>query len=494
MRRALAALLTVASIAGATLAGTGASAATACAGEASGGDWIVYGHDDRNTRHQAQPMTLGPGAIASLAATHVFSSAAAGGSGPFNSTPIVEDGCLYIGNQTGWVFALNADTLDVVWKSQINEGSTGLGGTIVGSLVLDRGEVLVLVNKKSGPYVQALDASTGTPTWRTTVDGLPGAFTNSSAAVYDDMLFVGISGDETRPTARGGYALVELRPEGRGAILAHGYTIDDASYDAGYAGGSVWTTPAFTEGFAYVGGGNPASKTVEHPHTNALLKIDVRRDGPTFGKIVDAYKGNVDQYYPGLDRQPACTLLGNDPRQLILGAWSVACLQLDLDFGASPSVFTDARGRALVGDLQKSGVYHAVYADTMELAWTSVVGAPCAACNASSAAVDDTTVYAAGSPAGQVVALSKDSGAYRWVSPIVDGVHFESVSVANGVVYTVDNKGFLNMFDAATGMPLSYRPMQADTRGNTAAIGSSGVAIARDAVFAAAGGYVVRYR
>ena len=83
---------------------------------------------------------------------------------------------------------------------------------------------------------------------------------------------------------------------------------------------------------------------------------------------------------------------------------------------------------------------------------------------------------------------------------LADGAHWgEPVAVANGVVYTVDLKGFLDAYDAATGAPLLHRPMEIDSQGNpTSSWG--GVSVARNTVYAAVGitglknGYVIAYR
>ena len=72
--------------------------------------------------------------------------------------------------------------------------------------------------------------------------------------------------------------------------------------------------------------------------------------------------------------------------------------------------------------------------------------------------------------------------------------------MANGVVYTVDLKGFLNAYSAKTGRLLLARPMAADIRGANPVASWGGVSIARNTVYAAVGmtglptGFVVGYR
>jgi outer membrane protein assembly factor BamB len=56
----------------------------------------------------------------------------------------------------------------------------------------------------------------------------------------------------------------------------------------------------------------------------------------------------------------------------------------------------------------------------------------------------------------------------------------------HGVVYTFDNQGFLEAFDAKTGSPLLKRPMAADTHQPVVALSSAGIAVARHKVFVGA--------
>src|SRR5207249_4766662 len=62
-----------------------------------------------------------------------------------------------------------------------------------------------------------------------------------------------------------------------------------------------------------------------------------------FGRIVGSYKGNVDQYYGELQavsQSPICAASEKTPLGDKQPFDNPACGQLDLDFGASPNVFT----------------------------------------------------------------------------------------------------------------------------------------------------------
>lgn len=481
-----------------------ATAAARCA--ATGAEWPMNGGGFDNARNQWAEEVLNPGTVANIQPAWMFDAEVAQlGGGTFSNTPVVADGCVYLGSSTGFVFALNEKNGKLVWASKKLPGSPAgalVGGVITGSPVVANGKVYVAVSRASDPFIGVLDQDTGKiiGTWPVLPKNQRGDKNKhrntiiASPVVWNGLLFQGIMADEASDVARGGYSILDAKT---GEILVHRWVINNAEYKAGHRGASLWCTAALdtSTGYVYACGGNPASKRIEHRYSNALLKIDLRqrRGGvrnPNFGRIVDSYKGEVDQYYPGLDRQPVCELLGED----LVVVWSQACLQLDLDFGASPHLYKDSLGRTIVGDLQKSGIYHAAFADQMQRNWTAVVGNPLFTNNAASPAYDKQHVYTAAVQPGQVVALRKDDGRYVWAAPLAGVTQFQPVSVANGVVYVMDNYGFLNAFDAETGLPLMKRPIGIDGGDNAADLSSQGVSIANGTVFAASGRFVVAYR
>lgn len=469
---------------------TPARAAGACAPSAhAGGEWRSFGHDLSNSRNQPSETVIGPLEAAMLRPAWVFSAASAGdASGSVQSSVAIADGCVYFGTTSGNVFALNADTGELVWRTSLGV-TTGNGGAIVGGISVTDGRVHLIVNVADDPSAAALDQGTGQLLWLTSADVKgSGMRTNASTVVFDGMLLAGFSGPE-ETWASGGFAIFDTAS---GALMRSTFTIPQQDRERGYGGGGIWATPVVdpTTKYAFTGTSNPYSKTKEHRYTNAIIKIDLDRTRPTFGSIVDAYKGLTDQYVAGLDRQPACEMFG----ETTYLAYSITCAQVDLDFGASPNMWTDAEGHVIVGDLQKAGVYHAVYADNMQSSWTSIVAGTCVPlCNAGSTAMDGANIYGMGGPGGHAFSLS-DRGAYRWMTPDGSEAHYQHTSVANGVMYTVDVKGHLEAFDSATGAPLLQRPMAVDTGAVMVGLTSSGVAIARNTVYAAQNGYVIAYR
>lgn len=476
-----------------------AEANLACsAASMPGGEWRSYGGDVANTRSQPAETTIGTARAQALTPAWTLRMAAVGASGLIQSTPVVAAGCVFVHTHTEWVIALDATTGELQWKTQLPVTNPGFNAG-ASSVAYDNGKVFVAGNEigkqsaGTGPYLARLDASTGAIEATTLLDTLDTEFVNASPVPFNGMILVGLGGFETSPRARGGYAIVD---QDTMEMIVHRYTIDDVDYAKGYAGASVWATPAVDPigGYAYLATGNPASKKIEHDFSNALLKVDVDPARATFGDIVASYKGTHDAYSRTLSQQPACDLTGDYPAAQYFGSWSATCLQQDLDFGASPNLFR-SNGRLIIGDVQKSGIYHAAFADQMTNAFALPVGAPGFPFNAASGAVVGDKIYVAATPPGQMVALDGTRRTYQWVAPIGDGMHYQGVSAANGVVYTTDGQGFLNAYDAANGVLLLHRSMSADAAPDRAGgTVSSGIAIANNMIYAASGAVMVVYR
>jgi polyvinyl alcohol dehydrogenase (cytochrome) len=482
----------------------------------TGGEWRKYGHDWSNTRHQDKEATITVAKAPTLAPAWTFSSVGSGGAGDFTATPVIADGCLYAGSNSGWVYALNADTGELVWKVQLP-----LGGGINSSLTVDGGVIYAAVSRTGrtsgctgdscqGPYVVALDQATGATKWTSLpTDEQPGADSYTSPVVYDGLVLVGVSGGSAelgdtadRYAFQGSLVFLDAAT---GALVKKTWTIHEPAADGigdGFAGGSIWSTPAIDPDAkaAFVGAGNPFQYEHEHEHTNAVLKLDLDRASATFGEIVGSYKGDVDEYVPAVTGLPCVKSPADNPVSYPEGVG--ACGDIDLDFGASPNLFSLPDGRAVVGVGQKSGVYHVIDRATMERVWTLPVGPPTPVGGiVGSTAFDGSSVYGPVTVPGHVWSTTS-TGDLRWVAPTADGVHWGNpVAVANGIVYTVDFKGFLDAYDARFGEPLLHRPIALGSATGTSPVVSwGGVSIARNTVYAAVGisglpdGFIVAFR
>jgi polyvinyl alcohol dehydrogenase (cytochrome) len=500
-RHLLAGTLALAALAAAPSA---ASAAATCSTVAKGGgQWRSYGQDLTGQRFQRSERVIGPKTAANLTPAWVFNTTQNGADGTFQSTPIVADGCVFLGSSTGWAFAMNADTGALVWKRKFAVAAPGLlGSGAVGAPAIHDGKVIFYVSeaadgKGGGPYVVALDQKTGSVVWGpTVVSTTKFDYADASPIVHNGVLIAGFNGDETYDSSRGGFALLDAQT---GKLLKRTYTIPDEEYNAGAGGGSIWATPVVdaATGYAYVGSSNPTGP-VESARTNAILKIDLDRTRATFGQIVDSMKGTPDAVSPVT---PACGKLPRIPGAPAgEGALSytaiVGCTRADYDFGASPNMLSIG-GRLAVAELQKSGVVHTSIIDgpKLERSWSAVTGPGFFYDNLATSASDGQSVYVTAGPPGQLFALDADTGEIRWAAPIGDLLHFQSVSVANGVVYTIDSLGFLWAYDAANGTPLLHRELRADggDQSGFASPTSVGVAIARNSLYVADGNFIIRY-
>jgi polyvinyl alcohol dehydrogenase (cytochrome) len=489
---------------------TTASAAAPCTtAPAGGGEWPSYGHDAANTRTQPEESGFGPSAVGGLTPAWTFATSSAGDETGFNSTPVVYRGCVFVGSAGGVAYALDARTGHIVWQRKLEAPHPGSGGAIVGAPAVIGSTVVYLVDEFAAPYAIALKRSTGAVVWKSAPFAPPltssavqeGSYTNSSAVLANGLIAAGYSAPEGNPTATGGFALINAKT---GEVVKTTPTISPAAQAEGYAGGGLWSTPAYDPAtkYLYWGTGNPNSKTKQYRTTDAIVKIDVNPSRASFGEIVASYEGNVDQYtseLQELSHSPACEASDNPEAPYPLD--DPVCGQLDLDFGAAANLFTTGGGTKVVGDLQKSGVYHVANAKTMGPVWTALVGPSCFACNAASTAFDGS-VEGVATPGGTMFSLDRGTGATNWLSPVGDGTHYQSISAADGVVWTVDGASNLDAFDATSGQPLVRRPLSVDAGAPVTNLTSSGVAIAEHQLFVAAGGlsyvsapgYVIAYK
>lgn len=467
-----------------------------CATAVPGGEWRSYGRDYGNSRNQPESTIDAVGA-ASLAPSWTFSAAKAGASGSITGTPLVADGCVYVATDKGGIFALNAATGAIVWKNL----DLAPWGSINSTLAVHDGKVFANVSPQGGrPQTVALDQATGQRIlWSVPLDDQSGSDVYSSPVVYDDnpvdakpaMVFVGVSGGGAGNSSnfsnyQGSYRILDSNS---GATLARTYVIHDPAEWDGRGGAGIWSTPAIDidSDYAYVGTGNPLGIQPQPATANAILKIDLNRDRSTFGKIVDFYQGDEDTYVR--DHAPSiCSLPELGP---------TACSYRDLDMGASPNLFRDSTGRKLIGAGQKSGVYHAADAETMDPAFKKVLGVPSQVGGiVGTATVDSLGIHGPHTLGGYLWSIEKNDGKNRWITPTADGGHWGiPASSSNGVIYTIDFKGFLDAYDALTGVPILHRPMLLGSGINEPTINAGGgVAIARNTVYAVSAGYVVSFK
>jgi polyvinyl alcohol dehydrogenase (cytochrome) len=519
-----------------------------------GGDWPSYGGGYANSRTQSHEHAITAADAPTLTSAWTFSSQANGGAGDFTGTPTVAGGCMYVASTRGWVFAVNADSGKLVWKTKVPYGGGVNSSVTVAERTLPGAAARTVGRKKKakaktrrrkkrarakhraaaaprtagtlyvavtrtqkgegcpagdvckGPYVVALDQATGQVVWATPpIDEQPGADVYASPVVYDGVLMLGVSGgsaelgDEADRYAFQGS--MNFLDADTGGVLKKTWTIHPPKQpDDQFAGAGIWSTPAIDpqDKVAFVGTANPFKPGAEHKYANSVVRFDVDPRSARFGQITGAYKGLIDEYLPAFSQLPCYDFPGNNPPYYPQGIGS--CGDIDLDFGAAPNLFTDRSGRKLVGAGQKSGVYHVFDARTMQPVFKQIVGPPGSLGGiVGSTAMDGSAVYGPITVPGYVWSIDARSGSWRWLGPVLDGAHWgPPVSVANGVAYTVDFSGFLDAFDTRSGTLIAKRPL--NLGGGGASLSWGGVSIARNTVYAAVGvvgladGFVVALR
>lgn len=404
-------------------------------------DWPMYGHDVANTRNGGSSGPA-PGHVPELRRRWRFVIA----DGPVTGTPAVHGGRVFAAATGGTVVALDAATGKPLWKHDA-------GYEVHASLATAGGLVLVPVSHVGAPFVLALDPKTGKQVWKAVVDHQRATDLYGSPVPWHGSVFIGVSSlhaefyaQEGRP--RGSVVALDLAT---GKRRWKTYTVPKSR-----DGASVWTTPAIDAkaGRLFVGTGN-AYDPPAAPTTDAVLALDVAT-----GTLVASYQATAQDWWNGYQ--------ANDP-----GAGP------DADFGASPNLFVDGAGHALVGEAQKPGLYWGLDRRTLAPRWSTRV-APASEREAliGSTAYDGHRIYGPESDGAHVWAIGSN-GALAWDRDEAGGTRYASVAVARGVLYGADGAGHLVARRTTDGARIASWPLGARSWG--------GVAIAGGAVFTVTG-------
>lgn len=154
-------------------------------------DWLTYGHDYSNQRYSPLAQ-ITAGNAASLTPAFVFQTGVAA---PFETTPIVADGKMFITTAYDQAFALDAKTGKSLWHYQAK-----LGKTIFCCGPVNRGVALadgVLFLAQLDGQLVALDANTGKVLWNIQAgDNTAGYSLTMAPLVYKDTVIIGGAGGE----------------------------------------------------------------------------------------------------------------------------------------------------------------------------------------------------------------------------------------------------------------------------------------------------------
>lgn len=381
--------------------------------EDDAGDWPMFNHDARGSRHNRAEHHLRRDTVGRLARLWSVATTA-----EVTATPVVRDDHVYVGDASGAFWALDRDG-KLVWKA-------ALGAPINASaLVTDE---RVIVGDIAG-FVHGLDRQSGKQAWTIRPDAHPQSSIYASPIPVGDGVAIGVAsleeaaaGNPNYPCCSSRGSVVLLRPRD-GSIIWQTFTISDAERAAGSSGASVWSTPSYDRdgGLLYVTTGNNFSAPTTAT-SDAMLALDARS-----GRVVWVNQRWPDDLwnfrYPPDAHHP------------------------DFDFGDSPQLYRLPSGRQVVGAGQKSGFYHVVDAHTgatvnqVQLEPGGTLGGLFA-----DSAVADGVVFANGSnwPApfvanptsGGLFALGGPDGTQTlWSFTTAGSPNLSGVAVAGEVVY-----------------------------------------------------------
>ncbi|HEY1305261.1 MAG TPA: PQQ-binding-like beta-propeller repeat protein [Vicinamibacterales bacterium] len=441
----------------------------------AGPAWNGWGVNTQNTRYQDRANAgLTAADVPKLKVKWAFGFP---GELSADGQPSMAGGRVFVGTQSGTVYALSAATGCVHWTFHA-DAAVRAAVTIARIDTKSGPRYAAFIGDRSG-NVYAVDASTGMLMWKSHLDDHPFARVTASPTFHNGRLYVGIaSGEETAGstadyeccTFRGSLVALDAAT---GARIWKTYTITEepsrrAKNKAGTqlwgpSGAPIWSSPAVDtrKNVIYVTTGNnytgPASE-----RSDAFVAFDMAS-----GKILWS-----KQMYAGDDWNTSCRL----PDQ-------VNCTNKDapdFDFSSPPILVALPNGRRALVAGQKSGMVHAIDPDRDgQVLWQHRVGK--GGINGGvqwGSAADASNVYVALSDLGRIVvpnsqatvpdpeegggmfALSLESGREVWQTPPPHACRTRercspaqsaAVSAIPGVTFSGAIDGHLRAYSTTTG-------------------------------------------
>ncbi len=427
---------------------------------ASKPSWNGWGVDATNGRYQ--PKTgLTAADVPNLKLKWAFGFP--GGTQAYGNPAIVA-GRVFVGSDSGTLYALDADTGCTYWSFKAEGGvrAAPTVGRVAGKDAVFFGDL------KANVY--ALDAATGQPIWKKKMDEHKFARVTGAPTLANGRLYVPVSSVEEAPAAQPTYECCTFR----GSVVAleavsgnqiwKSYTIAETPQQVGKnsqgtplyapAGAAVWSAPTIDErkGVLYVGTGNsytgPAVKT-----SDSVMAMDLKT-----GKIVWWNQAtSADAFLVGC--RPGGT---NENCPKDLGP--------DFDFGNAPILRTLPGGKRMLVIGQKSGTVWGLDPDNEGKAiWKFQAGKGGAlggiewgsAADDQAAYIPVSDVLAAPSEAGGLFALKLADGAPLWHTPApklecntgrgCTGAQSAPTSVIPGVVFSGSVDGHLRAYSTKDG-------------------------------------------
>jgi polyvinyl alcohol dehydrogenase (cytochrome) len=379
--------------------------------------WNGWGVDNGNGRFQtAGASGLTPHQVPSLKLAWAFGFP---GASVVYGQPTVAGGRVFIGLDTGYVYALDSASGCVHWSYAAQAGVRS--AISIGRMASGRsGQYAAFFGDIHGK-VYALDAVTGRLLWSVVADEHPTARITGSPKLYRGRLFVPVSSIEEGMGGSMAYACCSFRGSvvaldaRSGKRLWKTYTITGPLFAGrtnaagtrlqGPSGGAVWVSPTLDpqHGALYIGTGDAYSGPVPAT-TDAILAL-----GLLTGRLLWSVQDTPDDAWLAACWPPQPS--DNCPRPL----------GPDYDFGASPMLRSVGNGHRLLIAGQKSGIVWAHDPDADgALRWKVDLApkppSPEGGIVWGGAADEDTAYF--GLNNGALFALRLSDGYQKWCTPI----------------------------------------------------------------------------
>jgi polyvinyl alcohol dehydrogenase (cytochrome) len=440
----------------------------------SGPVWNGWGVNTANTRYQDGSMAgITAADVPRLKVKWAFGFP---GELSVDAQPTIAGGRVFVGTQSGTVYALNAATGCVHWV--FPAAAAVRAAVTIGHVETGSGPRFAAFIGDRAANVYAVDAANGQLLWTTKVDDYPFARVTGSPVLHNGRIYVGVASGEETAGAVADYECCRFRGSlvalnaATGKQIWKTYTIAEEARPTtknkigtqlwGPSGAPIWISPAIDvkRNAAYVTTGNnysgPPTST-----SDAFVAFDLDT-----GKILWSRQMTAAD-----DWNTSCRLPDK-----------INCTNVDapdFDFASPPILVTLANGRRALVAGQKSGVVHALDPDQNgQILWQERVGK--GGINGGvqwGSAADQANVYVALSDIGRIAipnsqgtvpdpeagggmfALRLDNGQRVWHTPPppcgprerCSPAQSAAVSAIPGVAFSGSVDGHIRAYSATSG-------------------------------------------
>jgi polyvinyl alcohol dehydrogenase (cytochrome) len=428
----------------------------------AGPSWNGWSPDKQNTR-MAASTTITAANAPKLKVKWAFAY-----QGGRYGQPTIVGNRVFVTSSSGQVYALDKDTGCVAWGYKAR-GSVRVTVSVGKNAKATSGYAAYFGDMNRNQV--AVDANSGKELWVTSIDSGGRGILTGAPSLWGDTLYVPLSSFEEGVAGLAAYECCKQRGAvaalnvATGKIKWKSYTIATApapfkknaagTQMYGPAGGAIWSTPTIDpkRGVLYVATGDSYTDVEEHG-SDAVEAMDLAT-----GKIRWAHQmTELDHFLVGCPPQrPGVNCpTPNGP---------------DFDFGSSPILKHlppkkgEKGGKDILLAGQKSGQVYGLDPETGKFIWQLRIGKGSALGGVEwGMAADDDNLYVGvadrGMPTLSALRLSDGALMWRHRAPEPAKCSFEGrcgngysgpPSVANGVVYGVNQDGHVRAFQAKTG-------------------------------------------